>query len=264
MFCAATEDIIKGTSISFSPMSETWIKAYFPLVTNTTRLYIVSNKGQYGAKFRDSDIVLFRDDQTDAQSVYTYPEEATNIDHEVLLHVKPGNSDGVLDFSIDRINVANELGSIGGGNPIQGIFFDHPPRYLIIGDFDISNYYIAKAPVIDVDNNWNIRKDGRASADQVDSSISAKVDLDALKGNMRAVVVNPEIVAVSVGAANIVYDSNSINSLKITVNDTDIGTKTINNRVIDGASLTNNPATGKPWTLEDLSNAKFILTAKKV
>lgn len=263
MFYATTEDMIKGTSISFSPLAEIWIKAYFPLVADPTRLFVVSNKGQYGPRFENT-ITLYRDDQTNDHSNYAYPEEGTDIDHEVFLHIKPGNSDGVLDLSLDRINIANELGSIGGGNPIQGLYFDRIPRYLIIGDFDISNYYIAKAPVIDVDNNWNIRKDGRASAEQIDSSISAKVDLDALKGNMRDVVINPEIVAVSVGAANIVYDSNSINSLKITVNDTDIGTKTINNRVIDGALLTNNPATGKPWTLEDLSNAKFILTAKKV
>lgn len=262
MFYAAIADLIKSTSISFSPLAETWIKAYFPYVAENDRFYVKSRNGTYGPKFRYFDIQLYRDD--DNSSSYAYPEEATNIDHEVLLHIKPGNSDGILDFSLDHINVANELGSIGGGDPIYGLLFDRIPKYLIIGDFDISNYYITEAPVIDVDNNWKIRNDGRASAEQIDSSISAKVDLDALKGNMRAVVINPEIAAVNVLAANIVYDSNSINALKITVNDTDIGTKTINNRTIDGTLLTNNPATGKPWTLEDLSNAKFILTAKKV
>lgn len=243
--------------------TEIWLKGYYSCLNSGNRFYVRSNNGEYGPRFDTSSIAMFRDDSTSVNCAY--PHEGPGLSHEISLHIKPGNSDGLLDGYLDGINIANLSGSIGGGNlPIYGIRLDYLPDWLMVADFDIADYHLAPVDIKDYETDFTNQSDGTIKATAIGQYISMHLDTDDLKAKMQKVVENAEIVGVNVSAFNVSYDSNVINALKSSIDGTDSEDLTITNNNVVGKMLTVNPALNKAWTLDQLKTASFKLTAEKV
>lgn len=116
---------------------------------------------------------------------------------------------------------------------------------IIISDTDCSDEHIAIADVTTVD-------------------YISSVNTETLKAKMAEYVSNAAITSLSVGAADIVPETNDINAIKESVNNTDIFTKNINNQKgVIFENMAVNPLTGGNWTLSDLASMKFKLTGVK-
>lgn len=243
--------------------TEIWIKGYYSYLSSGNRFYVRSNNGEYGPRFDTSRITMFRDDSTSVSCAYPY--EGPGVSHEILLHIKPGDSDGLLDGYLDGINIANLSGSIGGGNlPIYGIRLDYLPDWLMVADFDITNYRVAEADLQTVENGWTLRDDGKSVADSIGDSIVTKINIDSLAAKIKNDVGTSELTGVSVFASNIIFDSSVVNALKLTVDNLELSTTKINNYNALGTFLENNPLTEKAWNLSDLKDMTFKLTTEKM
>lgn len=243
--------------------TEIWLKGYYSYLDSGNRFYARSNNGEYGPRFDTSSIAIFRDDST---SVYcAYPHEGPGLSHEILLHIKPGNSDGLLDCYLDGINIANLSGSIGGGNlPIYGIRLDYLPDWLMVADFDITNYHVAEADLQVVKNGWTLRDDGKLVADSIGDSIVTKINIDSLAAKIKNDVGTAELTGVGVSARGIIFDSSVVNALKLTIDNLELSTMKIDGHNVSDTFLRNNPLIEKAWNLSDLKDMTFKLTAEKV
>lgn len=243
--------------------TEIWLKGYYSYLNNGNRFYARSKNGEYGPRFDSSGIAMFRDDSTSVS--YAYPHEGPGVSHEILLHIKPGNSDGLLDGYLDGIHIANLSGSIGGGNlPIYGIRLDYLPDWLMVADFDITNYHVAEADLQTVENGFTPRDDGKSVADSIGDSIVTKINIDSLAAKIKNDVGTAELTGVGVFASGIIFDSSIVNALKLTVDNLELSTMKINGHNASSTFLGNNPLIEKAWNLSDLKDMTFKLTAEKV
>lgn len=243
--------------------TEIWLKGYYSCLDGGNRFYARSENGEYGPRFDTSRITMFRDDSTSVSCAY--PHEGPGVSHEILLHIKPGNSDGLLDGYLDGINIANLSGSIGGGNlPIYGIRLDYLPDWLMVADFDITNYHVAKADLQTVENGFTPRDDGKSVADSIGDSIVTKINIDSLAAKIKNDVGTAELTGVGVFASGIIFDSSIVNALKLTVDNLELSTMKINGHNTSITFLENNPLIEKAWNLSDLKDMTFKLTAEKV
>lgn len=187
--------------------------------------------------------------------------------NNVELHFINATSNGKIELYING-NLEWSIDENSGKNIYSVLFqsrYRSMIRNLIVADFDISDYYAATAPLkIDAKTMTEDETNKTLKAAAVGDYVKSHIDYDKLAERMSKDVTSPEIVGVSIGSYNFGRDTSVINSVKTTINNTDIETLTLSDN--DNASGTlqlTNPATGAAWTLNDLKTDTFTLTAEK-
>lgn len=273
-YAGRNNDEDQNVQLLGSGIKEAWLKVTnFNRVRTTQIGYYFGNKSNHWGILKNDDgdsdgFYAIRGDWDSKDSVAAGKINFAWQEAKIMIHLKSDALNGLFEIYGNGTKVYSYTGAVYGGNDIDRIMLSTYGSYsvfydIIAADFDISDYEFGLADISSAENNFSTQTDGTIKATATGQAITLSLDGSGIASDMKQKVDNPEIVGVLMGSYDMAYDSSVIDTLKTSLNGTDVEALTIANSAVCGTPITVNPLTKKAWTLSDLNNLKCKFTAAK-